>query len=80
MIGTLKDYAGNKSITAFKVRPVTDHNELTYHLMSTIYQRVNLTKAPKVVTVLNLYIIYYCDFHALCNVYSTICCMHPLFC
>lgn len=46
--GSLKDYSGAKSITAFKLRPVTDHNELTYHLMSTIYQHVNLTKGDVV--------------------------------
>jgi replication factor A2 len=52
VVGSLKDYSGVKSITAFKLRPVTDHNELTYHLMSSIYQHVNLTKGDVVKTAL----------------------------
>lgn len=35
--GRLSFYEGRCSVTAFSIRPVTDHNELTFHLLETCY-------------------------------------------
>lgn len=42
--GTLKTFAGRISVTAFAIKPVTDHNEVTYHMLQCIMQHLHLTK------------------------------------
>ncbi|KAG2454687.1 hypothetical protein HYH02_000525 [Chlamydomonas schloesseri] len=42
--GNLKTFEGKRSITAFAVKPVTDHNEVTYHFLQCVMQHLHLTK------------------------------------
>ncbi|GFR52988.1 hypothetical protein Agub_g15677 [Astrephomene gubernaculifera] len=42
--GNIKSFERKRSITAFAVKPVTDHNEVTYHFLQTIMQHLHLTK------------------------------------
>ncbi|GLC36824.1 hypothetical protein PLESTB_000779100 [Pleodorina starrii] len=42
--GNLKTFEQRRSITAFAVKPVTDHNEVTYHFLQSIMQHLHLTK------------------------------------
>lgn len=46
--GRLSFYEGRCSVTAFSIRPLTDHNELTYHLLETCYaHKLNTSGAGK---------------------------------
>ena len=42
--GHLGAYNGERQLNAFSVRPVIDHNEVTYHLSQVIFQHLSLTK------------------------------------
>ncbi|GIL86339.1 hypothetical protein Vretimale_13675 [Volvox reticuliferus] len=42
--GNLKTFERKRSITAFAVKPITDHNEVTYHFLQSIMQYLHLTK------------------------------------
>lgn len=44
VFGHLSKSMGTPSITAFAIRPVTDFNEVTYHLAQIIFQHMHLTK------------------------------------
>lgn len=35
--GSLRLWQGSKSVVAYSLRPVTDHNEVTFHLLEAIY-------------------------------------------
>lgn len=43
MHGNLRAFDGARSLVAFNVRPVADHNEVTYHLAQCMLQRAHLT-------------------------------------
>lgn len=46
--GRLSFYEGRCSVTAFSIRPITDHNELTFHLLETCYaHKMNSAGAGK---------------------------------
>lgn len=40
--GTVRSFAGKKSIVAFKISPVTDMNEMTYHILEVIHSHASL--------------------------------------
>lgn len=40
--GTVRSFGGKKSVVAFKVSPITDMNELTYHMLEVIYSHASL--------------------------------------
>jgi len=37
VIGSIKGFQGRKSVVAHRITPLTDHNELTHHILETIY-------------------------------------------
>lgn len=39
--GTVRSFAGKKSISAIKMTPVTDMNEMTYHILSVIHSHAS---------------------------------------
>jgi replication factor A2 len=45
-IGTVKPFAGQKQITSFKVEPITDYNEITYHILDTIRNHLCAKHGP----------------------------------
>ena len=50
VFGHMSSYQGAKELQAFSVRPVTDHNEVTYHLSQVIFQHLHLTKGGSDIT------------------------------
>lgn len=42
--GNLRAFDGARSLVAFNVRPVSDHNEITYHLAQCMLQHAHLAK------------------------------------
>lgn len=40
--GTVRSFAGKKSIVAFKISPITDMNEMTYHILEVIHSHASL--------------------------------------
>lgn len=42
--GNLRAFDGARSLVAFNVRPVSDHNEITYHLAQCMFQHAHLAK------------------------------------
>lgn len=44
VFGHVAQYNNETSINAFSIRPVTDYNEITYHLSQIIFQHLHLTK------------------------------------
>lgn len=46
VIGTMKEFNGGKSVMAYDIRPVTDFNQITHHLIEAVYQHVCNTKGP----------------------------------
>lgn len=44
VFGHVTQYNNETSINAFSIRPITDYNEITYHLSQVIFQHVHLTK------------------------------------
>lgn len=43
--GTVRSFGGKKNIVAFKVVPLMDMNELTYHLLEVIHSHAALSSA-----------------------------------
>ena len=53
--GHLRVFQGQKSVVAFAVSPVTDFNEITFHILDIVHTHLALTKAtniPNVILVL----------------------------
>ena len=50
VIGTLKTFANKKSINATVIKPITDHNEIHYHLLDVIRVHLNHTRGPPIVS------------------------------
>lgn len=44
VFGHIGNYNNERQINAFSIRPVKDHNEVTYHLSQVIFQHLHLTK------------------------------------
>jgi len=44
VFGHVTQYNNETSINAFSIRPITDFNEITYHLSQVIFQHLHLTK------------------------------------
>lgn len=44
VFGHIHQYMNDSQINAFSIRPITDHNEVTYHLSQVIFQHLHLTK------------------------------------
>ncbi|KXZ44786.1 hypothetical protein GPECTOR_62g901 [Gonium pectorale] len=42
--GNLRTFERRRNITAFAVKPITDHNEVTYHMLKAIMEHLHLTK------------------------------------
>jgi len=40
--GTVRSFGGKKSIVASKITPVTDMNELTYHILEVVHSHVTV--------------------------------------
>nr|XP_002740859.2 PREDICTED: replication protein A 32 kDa subunit-like [Saccoglossus kowalevskii] len=45
VIGQLRSFGGKRNISAFKVRPLTDLNELTMHLLEVVHSHMYIEKA-----------------------------------
>ena len=43
--GTVRSFGGKKSVVAFKMVPVLDMNELTYHLLEVIHSHASLSSS-----------------------------------
>lgn len=43
--GTVRSFGGKKSVVAFKIVPITDPNELTYHLLEVIHSHAALSSS-----------------------------------
>ena len=46
IIGNLRPFDGNRNIVAFDIRPITDHNEITHHMLNVIFVHLQNTKGP----------------------------------
>jgi len=46
VIGNLRAFNSNRSLVAFRIRPITDFNELTFHLLEVIYVHLYNTRGP----------------------------------
>ena len=44
VFGNINGYNGVQELQAFSARPITDYNEVTYHLSQTIFQHLHLSK------------------------------------
>ncbi|PRW56187.1 replication A 32 kDa subunit A-like [Chlorella sorokiniana] len=42
--GHISNFGKNQEVIAFNIRPVTDHNEITYHFLQCIFQHAHLVK------------------------------------
>lgn len=45
--GQLRTFQGQRNIVAFQIRPVTDFNEVTYHLLEVVYAHLHRTNGMK---------------------------------
>ncbi len=50
-VGQVKEFQGNKSVNAFKISPVDDHNAVTAHLMDVVHTHLFNTKGAKSVRI-----------------------------
>ncbi len=50
-IGNIKTFNNQKSVTAFSVQPVTDFNEITYHISEVMVAHLAATRGAPVVSV-----------------------------
>jgi len=46
IVGQLRAYEGEHNITGFSIRPVTDMNEITYHLLDACHTHLYNTRGP----------------------------------
>ena len=44
VIGTMSQYSGEWHVNAFSIRPLDNHNELTYHLSQIMFQHAHFTQ------------------------------------
>jgi replication factor A2 len=44
VFGTLRSFQGTKQLLAYSVRPVTDHDEVTFHFLEVCYVKAQLMK------------------------------------
>ena len=47
VVGSLRSFNNKRNLQAFCVRPITDHNEITYHGLDAIYAYLSATKPNK---------------------------------
>lgn len=47
VFGNLRSFQGSKNIVAFTIRPITDFNEITYHLLETTFVHLHRTKGQQ---------------------------------
>lgn len=45
-VGTLRAFQDKRTITAYSVQPVTDHNAVTHHFLDCVYVHLQNTKGP----------------------------------
>ncbi|KAI9257918.1 hypothetical protein BY458DRAFT_441058 [Sporodiniella umbellata] len=45
--GRLGQFNGRTNVVAFTIRPIVDHNEITYHLLEAIHSHISYTKPSK---------------------------------
>ena len=43
-IGALRVFSGNKAMTAYSIRPITDHDEVTFHFLEVCYVKQQMLK------------------------------------
>jgi hypothetical protein len=43
-IGAIRAYAGTKAMTAYSIRPITDHDEVTFHFLEVCYVKQQMVK------------------------------------
>ena len=46
VVGKIRNFQNSKQIVAFDVRPVKDHNEVTYHMISAVQVHLHHTTQP----------------------------------
>ena len=46
MVGSVKSWQGQPTMTAFKILPVTDFNEITFHMLDAIHVHLHNTRGP----------------------------------
>ena len=44
VIGNIRTFGGKRSIAPFKIKPITDMNDLTLHMLETVHTHMLLTK------------------------------------
>ncbi|CAO3641446.1 unnamed protein product [Cunninghamella echinulata] len=44
VVGRINSFNDRINVMAFDIRPITDFNEITYHLLDTVYNHLNFTK------------------------------------
>lgn len=44
IVGRINSFNDRINVMAFSIRPITDFNEITYHLLDTIYNHLNFSK------------------------------------
>ena len=64
VIGTLKSFNKQRSITGFYVKPIEDFNELSHHMAEVMYIHLAITKGVPVVSVISDCRIQLCSIHA----------------
>jgi replication factor A2 len=46
VVGTVKDWQGERNINGFRLLPVGDFNEITFHMLDTIHVHLSNTRGP----------------------------------
>lgn len=46
VIGNLRKLGGEMSVVAFQLRPIKDHNELTFHMLEVVHTHLQSTRGP----------------------------------
>jgi hypothetical protein len=44
VVGHLRSFANKRSVVAFRIQPITDSNEITYHYLETLYVHLGNTR------------------------------------
>lgn len=48
VVGNIKSFQNTRNLTSYVIRPITDFNEITYHLLDSLYAHLEALNGPPV--------------------------------